>query len=203
MKEGEKRRKLTKLEESPAKEDTAQSDQMIEEPEQIKEIDDGELKSYDALSQPTNEDFCPIKDSPQKKGQRMPFGFVVTALTLIEQQSGKGSRDVIINIITNVFRSALANFATELADILYFLILKLAPDFAAMETGVGEGLTVNAIAKACGKTPKEIKALKKEHGDLGTVVALSKRTTGTLGGFFAKKTPPKEKNGYLKFNDVF
>lgn len=133
----------------------------------------------------------------------MPFSFLVRALTLIEQQKGQGSRDRIINIITNVFRSALANFATELADILYFLILKLAPDFAAVETGVGEAMVVNAISKACGKTPKDVKALKKEHGDLGLVVATSKRTTGTLGGFFGKAKQAKEEKGYLKFNHVF
>lgn len=134
----------------------------------------------------------------------MPFGFIVRALLLIEQQGGKDSRTVVIEIITNVFRSALVNFPSELADILYFLILKLAPDFAAIETGVGESLVVGAIGKACGKNVKEIRALKKEEGDLGTVVQLSKKTTGTLGGFFkkAKATADDEKK-YLKFNHVF
>ena len=127
-----------------------------------------------------------MEDSPQRKGQRMPFGFIVRALTLIEHQGGKDSRTVVVEILTNIFRSAMINFPDEMGDILYFLILKLAPDFAMIETGVGESLMVNAIAKACGKTPKEIKALKKEEGDLGVVVQISKKTTGTLGGFFAQ-----------------
>lgn len=55
--------------------------------------------------------------------------------------------------MTNVFRSALVNFPEELADIFYFFIVKLAPDFVAMETGVGHEVSVKAIAKACGKTP--------------------------------------------------
>ena len=69
---------------------------------------------------------------------RMPFSFVAKALSLIEQQSGQGSKTIIIEIITNIFRSAIVNFPSELPDILYFLILKLAPDFAAIEMGIGE-----------------------------------------------------------------
>ena len=90
-----------------------------------------------------------------------------------------------------------------MADILYFLILKLAPDFAAIETGVGESLVVNAISKACGKNVKEIRALKKDEGDLGTVVQISKKTTGTLGGFFKKAKAVDDEKKYLKFNHVF
>lgn len=97
----------------------------------------------------------------------------------------------------------MVNFPAELADILYFLILKLAPDFAAMETGVGESLVASAIGKACGKNVKEIRALKKEEGDLGTVVQLSKKTTGTLGGFFKKAKAVDDEKKYLKFNHVF
>jgi hypothetical protein len=76
---------------------------------------------------------------------------------------------VIIEIITNVFRSAIVNFPHELADIFYFFIVKLAPDFKAMETGVGHEVSVKAISKACGKAPKEIRELYKEEGDLGLV----------------------------------
>lgn len=53
------------------------------------------------------------------------------------------------------------NYKSELADLLYFFITKLAPDFIAMETGVGHELSVKAISKACGKTPKEIRELYK------------------------------------------
>jgi hypothetical protein len=72
--------------------------------------------------------------------------------------------------MTNVFRSALVNFPAELSDILYFFIVKLAPDFCAMETGIGHEISMKAIAKACGKSKKEIQQLYKEEGDLGDVV---------------------------------
>ena len=132
----------------------------------------------------------------------MPFSFLVKALQIIEQTEGKNSRTLIIEIFTNVFRSALVNFPEELADILYFFIVKLAPDFRAMETGVGHEMSVKAIAKACGKTPKEIRELYKEEGDLGAVVQKGKSTQGTLGGFF-KKTAGNTKKKDLLFNHVF
>lgn len=103
--------------------------------------------------------------------------------------------------MANVFRSALVNYPCELDDIFYFFIVKLAPDFAAMETGVGHEVSVKAIAKACGKAPKEIRELYKEEGDLGLVVQKGKSTQGTLGGFF-KTTASKQKK-ILYFNHVF
>ena len=134
------------------------------------------LKDYANLKPLNDLAFCPFKDSPHHENQRMPLSFVVKALQLIEQQEGKNSRTVVVEIITNIFRSALLNFPEELADLLYFFIVKLAPDFAAMETGVGHEVSVKAISKCCGKTPKEIRELYKEEGDLGQVVQRSKGT---------------------------
>jgi DNA ligase 1 len=114
------------------------------------------LKPYSSLKSQSDPEFCPEKDSPQQKGQRMPFSFLTTALQLIEITEGKNSRTVIVEIMTNVFRSALVNFPAELSDILYFFIVKLAPDFCAMETGIGHEISMKAIAKACGKSKKEI-----------------------------------------------
>tara|TARA_B110000285_G_C15082678_1_gene594396 strand:+ start:757 stop:1020 length:264 start_codon:yes stop_codon:yes gene_type:complete len=87
----------------------------------------------------------------------MPFSLLAKALIIIEETSGNGSRTVIVETICNVFRSALANFPSELADIYYFFIVKLAPDFIAMETGIGHEVSVKAVAKACGKLPKDIR----------------------------------------------
>ena len=70
-----------------------------------------------------------------------------------------------------------------------------------METGIGHELSVKAVAKACGKLPKDIRELYKEHGDLGIVVQKGKKNQSTIGGFFKKANtgPPK----WLKFQDVF
>ena len=75
-----------------------------------------------------------------------------------------------------------------MSDIFYFFIVKLAPDFAAMETGVGHELSVKAVSKACGKAPKDIRDLYKKMGDLGDVVESGKGKMTTLGGFFKKNT---------------
>ena len=45
----------------------------------------------------------------------------------------------------------------------------MAPDHEGMETGIGHEMSLKAIAKACGKLPKEIRDLFKKEGDLGLV----------------------------------
>jgi len=131
----------------------------------------------------------------------MPFSLLANALIIIEETAGKNSRTVIVETICNVFRSALVNFPEELADIYYFFVVKLAPDFIMMETGIGHELSVKAVAKACGKQPKDIREQYKEYGDLGIVAQKGKKTMSTIGGFFKKKDagPPK----WLNFQDVF
>mmetsp|Transcript_42246 Transcript_42246/g.30426 ORF Transcript_42246/g.30426 Transcript_42246/m.30426 type:complete len:85 (+) Transcript_42246:689-943(+) len=84
----------------------------------------------------------------------MPFSFVAKALDQIEQCSGKNSQNVIKEIIANVLRTAIAVNKKELEPLFYFFIVKLAPEYEAIETGVGHELVLKSVAKACGKTPK-------------------------------------------------
>ena len=100
----------------------------------------------------------------------MPFKFVVRALQLIETTEGRGSQTVVVEIIANVFRSAIVNNPLELPNLYYFFIVKLAPDYEALETGIGHEISVKAIAKACGKLPKEVREPFRQEGDLGLVV---------------------------------
>jgi len=81
---------------------------------------------------------------------------------------------VIIEIIANVFRCALINGPHELPNLYYFFIVKLAPDFEGLETGIGHEISVKSVAKACGKLPKEIRDLYKAEGDLGIVIQKGK-----------------------------
>lgn len=126
-------------------------------------------KKYEKLREHNDYEFCPIKDSPQWYGQQMPFTFVVKAMQLIELTEGKGSQTIIIEIIANVFRSALVNNPSELADLFYFFVVKLAPDYEALETGIGHEISVKAVANACGKLPKEVREMFKQEGDLGII----------------------------------
>ena len=75
-----------------------------------------------------------------------------------------------------MFRAAIAVNPSELTNLFYFFIVKLAPEYEAKETGVGQELVLKSVARACGKTPKQIRDAFKAEGDLGVVVASSKAT---------------------------
>ena len=96
--------------------------------------------------------FDPVDDAPHHPGQPMPFWFVAEAMKMAEETSGKGSQDIIREVIGNLFRTAIAVNSSELANLFYFLILKLAPEFAGVETGVGHEVCVKSVAKASGKS---------------------------------------------------
>lgn len=117
----------------------------------------------------------------------MPFGFIAKALQEIEICKGQNSKDAIKEIMANIFRSAMVLNPSELPDIFYFFILKLAPDYESMETGIGHELLLKAVAKGCGKTPKQIRDQFQKEGDLGSVIQQGKSTQNTLGSFFKKK----------------
>ena len=51
-----------------------------------------------------------------------------------------------------MFRSAIVQNAKELPDLFYFFIVKLAPEYEALETNVGQELVTKCVAKACGKS---------------------------------------------------
>jgi hypothetical protein len=110
------------------------------------------MRPLEKLKKPSSVDFCPRKDSPHHTYQPMPFSFIARALSEIEECSGKNSQTYIKEIISNVFRSAIANNAKELPDLFYFFIVKLAPEYEALETGVGNELITKCVAKACGKS---------------------------------------------------
>ena len=145
--------------------------------------------------------FDPISDAPHHQGQPMPFWFVAHTMNLIENTSGKNSQTIIKEIIANMFRTAIAVNPSELGRLFYFFIVKLAPEFAGLETGVGHEMVVKSVAKSCGKSVQQIRDAFKKEGDLGLVAASSKKTQKNLGNFFAAKSN-KEKTGVL-FKDVF
>ena len=130
----------------------------------------------------------------------MPFWFVAKALIEIENCSGKNSQNIVKEIISNVFRSAIAINSKELSDLFFFFIVKLAPEYESVETGVGHELILKSVARACGKTPKQIRELFQKEGDLGSVVAAGKKSQNTIGNFFVGSTKKKEP---LTFSNVF
>lgn len=103
-------------------------------------------------------------------------------------------------IIANIFRTAIVMNPSELPNLFFFMIVKLGPEYAAIETGVGQEAILKTVAKACGKTPKQIRDSFREQGDLGAVVAQGKKSQNTLGSFFGGKAKKKEP---LSFEQVF
>ena len=72
--------------------------------------------------------------------------------------------------MANVFRSTIILSPNELSMLFYFFIVKLAPDYEGLETGIGPELIQKSVAKACGKSLKQIKEAYKDQGDLGLVI---------------------------------
>jgi len=159
------------------------------------------LRPAESIRKPSDPYFDPIKDSPHHNGQAMPFSFITRALAEIEECSGKNSQTVIKEIICNVFRSAISINQSELAPLFYFFIVKLAPEYEAVETGIGHELMSKAVAKACGKSLKQIRDSFKEEGDLGLVVELGKKTQKNLGSFFKAATATKKAD--ITFTEVW
>lgn len=154
------------------------------------------------MRKPSSPDFDPVEDAPHHMGQPMPFWFVAQALIEIEECSGKNSQTYVKEIIANVFRAAIAVNAEELPALFYFFIVKLAPEYEALETGVGHELVLKSVAKACGKSPKQIREQFHKEGDLGVVVAVGKKSQNTIGNFFGAVTKVKKTQG-LTFSHVF
>lgn len=113
----------------------------------------GPPKDLDKLKPPSSQTYDPIADAPFYKGQPVPFSFLSRALSEIEVQKGQKSKDVIKEIIANVFRSAILLSPSELPDLFYFFCIKLAPDYEGIETGIGHEILLKSVAKACGKSP--------------------------------------------------
>lgn len=144
-----------------------------------------------------------MQDAPFYKGQLIPFGFLARALSEIELCKGKASKDAIKEIMANVFRSAILLSPNELGDLFYFFCIKLGPDYEGLETGIGHEILLKSVAKACGKSPAQIREQFKKEGDLGLVAQMGKSTQNTLGSFFTKKTVSTEPKAGITFKQVF
>jgi len=131
--------------------------------------------------------FHPIEDAPFDLNEPVPFSFIAQSLAEIEKCKGEKSKDAIKEIISNVLRSVSLLRGEELASVMYFYILKLAPDYKSKETGVGQEILIRAVAQVIGRSEKEIRQSKVNLGDLGLVLSESKSTIRTMDSFFSRK----------------
>lgn len=61
----------------------------------------------------------------------------------------------------------------DLLKVVYLCINRLAPDYDALELGIGESLLLKAIAGCTGRKVDQIRADYKKVGDLGEVALVS------------------------------
>jgi hypothetical protein len=90
--------------------------------------------------------FHPIKDAIFDKGWGIPMSLVAKACADIEETTGKDSQNLIKEILSNVFRSAILLKPDEMIILFYFFIAKLGPEYEALETGIGPEILNNSVA---------------------------------------------------------
>ncbi|RLE81993.1 MAG: ATP-dependent DNA ligase [Thermoprotei archaeon] len=87
------------------------------------------------------------------------------------------------------------NTPPEAVDkVVYLTQGKLAPDYMGIELGLGEKLTMRAVALASGKSLREIEELFKKLGDLGLVAerALATTKSTSILDFFGAEVAKRE-----------
>lgn len=70
----------------------------------------------------------------------------------------------LVGLVVELLRDTPKNLVDK---VLYLLQGRIAPDFAGVELGVAEKLTIRALARALGVKEDEIVTLQKKQGDLG------------------------------------
>ena len=101
----------------------------------------------------------------------MPFAVVCNSLEIIEKTVERGSTKTIVEIMSNMFRTAIVNSPEDVSELFYFFCTKLKPDFIDAEPCLSLELLTKAVATNCGIMIKDAKELSKSLGDLGAVVA--------------------------------
>ncbi|UYV82101.1 LIG1, partial [Cordylochernes scorpioides] len=132
---------------------------------------------------PAKSSYKPIQDACWSQGQPVPYLALAATLEEIENVSG---RLRMIEILSNFLRSVLLLSPECLLPCIYLCLNRVAPDFAGVELGLGEGLLMKALSKATGRAISQIKAELATKGDLGLIAKTSRGTQG-----FAFFAPPK------------
>ncbi|KAH0480798.1 MAG: uncharacterized protein KVP18_002297 [Porospora cf. gigantea A] len=96
--------------------------------------------------------------------------------------SGSGSKKKSIVILCNVFRLLLVHSPKDLERACWLSLSKLAPNYEAVETGIGDGLLLRAVSEFYNRSEANIRADLVELEDLGLVASQSRSSMRTLLG---------------------
>jgi len=144
-------------------------------------------KDLSKLKKVTDPDYNAYHDAPFHPGEDVPFSFLTDTFEEVSKIKGEHSKEKIVQIISNMYRSILILKPDQLILAYYFCILKIAPDYEPQNMlGIGNEILVKAIAKASGRSEKQIRDSNNQIGDLGKVAAQSKASQSTMDKFFIK-----------------
>jgi DNA ligase-1 len=115
---------------------------------------------------------------PQKDS--IPFETLVKALNKIEVTKGEGSKDIMKETLSELFKDIILNSPDDLPRAYYFLLSKVGPEYRNPEMGIGTGILEKVVGKSIGKSDKHIKERMKILGDLALVASEGKKTLGTM-----------------------
>lgn len=91
-----------------------------------------------------------------------------------EYIEAESSRLLMIDILSNLFRSVIVLSPKDLLPSVYLCLNKVAPAFEGIELGVAETNIMKAIAQTTGRSLDQVKRDAQDTGDLGIVAERSK-----------------------------
>lgn len=135
------------------------------------------------------------------------FSTITSALTKIEGLKGENSKDAIKECFSNLFKEIIESYPQDLSRLYYFLLSKVGPEYNSPEFGIGNETLVKCVAKATGKSEKNVKEGIHALGDLALVAMEGKKTLGTMDKFTgfvrtAEKKPLTLKKVFDAFFDL-
>lgn len=101
----------------------------------------------------------------------MPYLALAKTFECIEAESG---RLLMIDILSNFFRSVIVLSPKDLLPSVYLCLNKVAPAYEGIELGVAETNIMKAIAQTTGRSLDQIKRDAQDTGDLGIVAERSR-----------------------------
>ncbi|EAS02727.1 DNA ligase I, ATP-dependent protein (macronuclear) [Tetrahymena thermophila SB210] len=190
------------------------SKQILEKPknedEKLSQSSKKAAEQQDTKKKPTNnlrklldKHFDPIEDAPFYKDQEVLFGYLCDGFERVNEQEGKNSKAIQIEIMSKIFKSIILLNPDQVYEAYMFCILKIAPDYESNELGVGREILQKAISNCCGKSVTQIRDSLNKLGDLGKVASEAKSTQKNITNYFqkqAKEKPPITLN--RTFNDL-
>ncbi|KAL4498447.1 hypothetical protein ABPG72_013253 [Tetrahymena utriculariae] len=170
-----------------------EDDKLSSSSKKTTEQQDQKKKPSNNLRKLLDKQFDPVEDAPFYKDQDVLFGYLCDGFERVNEQEGKNSKALQIEIMSKIFKSIILLKPEQVYAAYMFCILKIAPDYESNELGVGREILQKAISNCCGKTVTQIRDSLNKLGDLGKVASEAKSTQKNITNYFlkqAKEKPP-------------